>query len=204
MSKIIAFVTTPGLVLASGSAYRKTLLERLGLRFEICPANVDETPRPGERPEPLAARLAREKAHAIAPRYPEHLIIGSDQTATLDGNTILGKPGNFENAREQLRRLSNATARYFTAICVLNSANMAERCALVTTEVDFRPLSERQIARYLKHDEPYDCTGSAKIERMGIALVRKVHSEDPSALIGLPLIALIDLLAAEGVDVLAS
>ncbi len=193
------FTNALPLVLASGSSYRKALLDRLRLPFTVCPADIDESPQPGEAPEALAERLSVEKARAIAPRFPRHLVIGSDQVATADGVTILGKPMSHAGAVEQLAELSGRQTRFHTAVCLLNSSTQAVRCATVTTIVEFRTLSRNAIEAYLRTDRPYDCTGSAKIEAAGIALVRSCASEDPSALIGLPLIALQDLLAAEGV-----
>ena len=190
-----------GLVLASSSSYRRTLLDRLGLDFSVCPAHLDETPLPGEAPEAVARRLASDKARAVAPRFPNHLIIGSDQVATSDDITVLGKPLNHANAVEQLGRLSGQRVYFYTAACLFNSHTNVLRAAMVPTEVEFRLLSRTTIEDYLHRERPYDCTGSAKIEGLGIALVRKVVSDDPSALIGLPLIALQDMLAAEGVYV---
>ena len=195
------FSRSLGLVLASASSYRRALLGRLGLDFDVCPADLDEMPLPGEAPEAVARRLASDKARAIAPQFPNHLIIGSDQVATLDGITILGKPLTHANAVDQLGRLSGQRACFYTAVCLFNSCTNVLRAAMVPTEVEFRPLSNTTIEAYLHRERPYDCTGSARIEALGIALVRKVVSEDPSALIGLPLIALQDMLAAEGVYV---
>lgn len=195
------FSSATRLVLASGSSYRRALLDRLGLQYTVCPADIDETPRPGELPVEIARRLALEKARAVAPRFPNHLIIGSDQVATLDGVNALGKPLSHTRAVEQLMELSGKRADFHTAVCLLNSSTSAGRSAVVSTAVEFRPLSPAAIEAYLQKDRPYDCTGSAKIESSGIVLVHRVASEDPSALIGLPLIALQDLLAAEGVQI---
>ena len=195
------FSSQLGLVLASGSSYRRSLLERLGLEFDVCPADLDETPLPGEVPHVVAQRLARDKARAIAPRFPNHLIIGSDQVATLDDITILGKPLTHANAVEQLGQLSGQRAFFYTAVCLFNSRTKMLREAMVPTVVEFRPLSRKTIDAYLHRERPYDCTGSAKIEGLGITLVRKVMSDDPSALIGLPLIALQDMLSVEGLYV---
>ena len=147
----------------------------------------------------IAERLALEKARAVASRFPDHLIIGSDQVATIDGVSALGKPLSHARAVEQLKELSGRHADFHTAVCLLNSSTNVGRSAVVSTTVEFRSLSAAAIEAYLQTDHPYDCTGSAKIESSGIVLVRRVASEDPSALIGLPLIALQDLLAAEGV-----
>jgi septum formation protein len=196
------FSRTTGLVLASGSSYRKALLERLGVPFTVCSADIDETPRPGEAPSATAERLALAKARAVAARFPEHLIIGSDQIATVDGVAILGKPLTHARAVAQLASLSGQVAHFHTAVCLLNAKSDVARCAGVDTVVEFRTLSPAAIERYLHRDEPYDCTGSAKIESLGITLVRRVVSTDPSALIGLPLIALQDLLATEDVHLI--
>ena len=193
------FSSPTQLVLASGSSYRKALLDRLGLQFTVSAADIDESPLPGEAPCALAERLAIEKARAVAPRFPGHLIIGSDQVATLDGITTLGKPMSHVRAVEQLTALSGKEANFHTAVCLLNATTSVLRSTLVTTTVEFRTLSPAAIETYLRRDRPYDCTGSAKIEAFGIVLVRRVLSDDPSALIGLPLIALQDQLAAEGI-----
>jgi septum formation protein len=199
MSKIMMFSSPTQLVLASGSSYRKALLDRLGLQFTVSAADIDESPLPGEAPCALAERLAIEKARAVAPRFPGHLIVGSDQVATLDGVTTLGKPMSHVRAVEQLTALSGKEAYFHTAVCLLNATTGVLRCTLVTTTVEFRTLSPAAIETYQRRDRPYDCTGSAKIEAFGIVLVRRVSSDDPSALIGLPLIALQDQLAAEGI-----
>jgi septum formation protein len=189
-------------VLASGSRYRRALLDQIGLRYLACPADIDEeTTRPGEPPRVTASRLASEKARAVAHRYPTALVIGSDQVGSLDGLTAFSKPGSHVEAVEQLGRMSGKTVHFHTAVCLLNARSTVERNALVTTEVRFRKLAADAIAAYLERDRPYDCAGSAKIESLGIALVERVTSDDPTALLGLPLIALIDLLAAEGVRV---
>ena len=198
----MAFATTRGLVLASSSSYRRALLERLALEYSVCPAAIDETPQPGETPSATARRLAAEKARAVTPRFSNHLIIGSDQVATIDGVTTLGKPLTHANAVAQLTSLSGKRAFFYTAVCLLNSATGVLHEAMVPTEVLFRPLSAETVENYLRRERPYDCTGSAKIEGLGISLVSKVVSEDPSALIGLPLIALCELLATEGVYVI--
>lgn len=186
------------LVLASASRYRRALLDQLRLRYAVCPAAIDESPHAHETPVELATRLAHEKARAVAPRYPSRLIIGADQVAAC-GEWIFGKPGDHPGAVAQLRAMSGRTVQFHTAVCVLNARSMVERSALVPTEVRFRRLSDAVIEKYLQADLPYDCAGSARIEGLGIALVERVRSDDPSALLGLPLIALVDLLAAEGV-----
>ena len=190
------------IVLASGSRYRKALLEQLRLPCSVCPADIDETPLPAEAPVALATRLAYQKAHAVAHRFPAALNIGSDQVATLDGRTAFSKPLDHAGAVAQLTAMSAATAVFHTAVCVLDAANGLRHEAVVPTTVSFRSLSARLIESYLQADQPYDCAGSARIEGLGIALVSRVESHDPSALLGLPLIALIDLLAAHGVRTL--
>lgn len=198
----MTFSNATELVLASGSSYRKALMERLGVPFAVCPADIDESPLPAETPASTASRLAGEKAQAIAAQFPRHLIIGSDQVATMDGVTSLGKPMAHAKAVEQLSQLSGKQVWFYTAVCVLNSATRALHSAMVATTVQFRTLPPATIEAYLQKDRPYDCTGSAKIEAFGIVLVRRVVSEDPTALIGLPLIALQDLLAAEGISLI--
>lgn len=191
------------LVLASTSPYRKTLLERLGLPFETASPDVDETVLPDETPEALVTRLAEAKARAIAPRFSDALIIGSDQVAVLDGN-ILGKPGNHEAATQQLRNASGREVKFLTGLCLLNTRTEQVHVKLVPFTVVFRSLSESQIQYYLDKEKPYDCAGSFKSEGLGISLFERLDGDDPNALIGLPLIELIRLLSAEGVDVLSS
>jgi len=195
------FSASPGLVLASGSRYRKALLDQVGLAYTVCAPDIDETARNAELPTRTAARLAVEKARAVATRFPTSLIIGADQVATADGHDAFSKPGTHANAVEQLKLMSGRSVLFHTAVCVLNAGTHTERSALVSTEVQFRALTPETIERYLQRDRPYDCAGSAKIESLGIALVHRVVSDDPTALLGLPLIALLDLLAAEGVRV---
>ena len=189
------------IVLASGSRYRRALLDQIGLNYIACPADIEEDAHPGELPMGTASRLASEKARAVALRYPSALVIGSDQVGSLDGRTAFSKPGDHNEAVEQLTRMSGRTVHFHTAVCIFNARTCTERGALVSTEVHFRTLTTKVIEAYLKRDRPYDCAGSAKIESLGIALVERVTSDDPTALLGLPLIALIDLLAAEGVSV---
>jgi len=176
------------------------LLERLEIPFEVVVPDVDETPLAGEDAPCTATRLARLKAEAVAPRYPGALILGSDQVAELDG-VQMGKPGNRERAREQLRFMRGRTVVFHTALALLNSATGRCGSTLVPTAVTFRTLSDDLIERYLDREQPYHCAGSARCEALGIALVSRLESGDPSALIGLPLIALVDLLQAEGVAV---
>lgn len=193
--------SNPPLILASTSPYRRSLLERLGLAFRIADPRVVETPMPGEQPSDLATRLACAKASAVAGTHPNSLIIGSDQVAVLD-KQILGKPGNHANAFRQLQQLSGNTARFLTAVCVYHSGTAKSLVRLVPFEVTFRQLSDDTIENYLRREQPYDCAASAKAEALGIALIARMNGEDPNALIGLPLIALIDLLKGHGLSVL--
>jgi len=187
------------LVLASSSPYRRQLLARLGLPFEVVAPDVDETPLPGEAPWETALRLAQLKAEAVARHYPQALVIGSDQVAVLDGS-VLGKPGNFENAKKQLMAAANRRVVFHTALVLLNAATGRLQRRVVPFGVKFRPLSESQIERYLAKEQPYDCAGSAKSEGLGIVLIERFEGEDPNALVGLPLLALVDMLAEEGVS----
>lgn len=188
-----------GLVLASTSPYRRALLQRLGIEFSVADPQVSEERRQGEAPEAMAGRLAETKARAVASRYPDSLIIGSDQVAVCDGE-ILGKPITHANAVRQLRALSGRDALFHTAVCVHRTG--VSRTRVVPCRVTFRTLDDATIEAYLTKEQPYDCAGSAKSEGLGIALIAKIQSEDPSALIGLPLIALVDLLREQGVNVL--
>jgi septum formation protein len=189
------------LVLASGSRYRKELLGRLGLRFEVIPPDVDETPVAGEAPPDTAVRLSVLKAKALQPSHGDALIIGSDQVAE-SGGRIYGKPGNYENAVRQLRELSGKAVDFHTAVTVLDAANGKHQSRLVPCRVVFRPLDDRLIQRYLEKEQPYDCAGAAKAEGLGIALLQRIQTDDPSALIGLPLIALTGMLERAGLPVL--
>ena len=189
------------LVLASSSVYRRQLLARLRMDFETFAPQVDETPLPGEAPDATALRLAHAKAQAVASSRPEALIIGSDQVAELDG-LRLDKPGTRERAQEQLRRVSGCVVVFHTAVSVLNAQSGRARAKLVPTWVRFRSLSSAQIAAYLDKEQPYDCAGSAKSEALGIALLEEIRCDDPTALIGLPLITLVSLLQEAGLNVL--
>ena len=188
-----------GLILASGSAYRRALLERLRLSFRTWPPDVDESPLAGEAPRQTAARLALAKAKAAAQRWPQSWIIGSDQVADVDGRAV-SKPGTVENARRQLRELSGRTVRFHTALAVVHGARGREHERMVTTEVAFRKLGEAEIERYLAREHALDCAGSAKSEGLGISLLARLGGDDPTALIGLPLIALCEVLRAEGFE----
>ena len=189
------------LVLASTSPYRRELLGRLGLSFEVANPETDETPLPGESPTATALRLSEAKARAVAQQYPEALIIGSDQVAVMDGR-VFGKPGTHTKAVEQLRTLSGKTVNFYTGLCVLNAkTGEAEVCG-VPTLVGFRELDDAEIENYLRREPAYNCAGSAKSEGLGIALLSRIHGDDPNALVGLPLIALCELLRKHGMTVL--
>jgi septum formation protein len=184
------------LVLASTSRYRRELLERLKLPFQTVSPGVDETPLAGEAPEVTAGRLALAKAQAAYARFPRALIIGSDQVALCEG-VRLDKPGDHTGALRQLRHSSGKSVSFITAIALINTSSGMTQTRLVPTEVRFRKLSDGEIERYLKAEPAYDCAGSAKAEGLGIALVDSVQSSDPTALIGLPLIALSEMLRNE-------
>jgi septum formation protein len=190
------------LVLASTSRYRAELLGRLGMAFEQADPAVDEAPVAGESPATTALRLAVLKAEAVRPAWPDALIIGSDQVASLDG-ARLGKPGTHANARRQLELASGRTVQFDTAVALANAATGQTQSRLVACRVTFRKLDDRTIETYLERERPYDCAGSAKAEGLGIALIASMHTEDPTSLIGLPLIALTELLALAGMPVLA-
>ena len=189
------------LVLASTSRYRRELLARLHLPFEVAAPDVDETPLPGESPSQTALRLSVLKAQVVAAQYPDALIIGSDQVLMLDAGQ-LGKPGNYANAFAQLKRMQGKAMVFHTALTLLNSRTGHTQTRDVPTVVQIRQLSYAQIEHYLKKEQPYDCAGSAKSESLGIALMERMDSPDPTALIGLPLMALTGMLLNEGVDVL--
>ncbi len=188
----------PRLVLASTSPYRRELLARLRLPFEVAPPGVDEAALPGESACDTALRLAQAKARAVAPKFPRALVIGSDQVASMGGER-LGKPGTHERAVAQLRAMRGKIVLFHTALALLNSASGAVQTADVPTEVRFRDYGESEIERYLEMERPYDCAGSAKIEGLGIVLVERVSGDDPTALIGLPLVRLAAMLRTEGV-----
>jgi septum formation protein len=194
--------TSPALILGSTSRYRRELLERLRLPFECVAPQVDETPGPGERPADLALRLALAKARAVAALSPDAVVIGSDQVADLDGQPV-GKPGNHERAVQQLRAMSGRSIVFQTAVAVAHARRGFEASALVPVTVRFRVLSNDEIERYLRAEQPYDCAGSAKSETLGIALLEAIESDDPTALVGLPLIRTCALLRQAGLDPLA-
>ncbi|MBU0829425.1 MAG: septum formation inhibitor Maf [Gammaproteobacteria bacterium] len=185
------------LVLGSTSRYRRELLQRLNLPFDVAAPDVDETPLPSEAPRALALRLALAKALAVAQQHPDAVVIGSDQVADLDGEP-LGKPGHHERAVQQLRQMRGQTVVFQTAVAVVCIAASFEQVDLAPVEVKFRELSDDEIERYLRAEQPYDCAGSAKSEGLGIALLDAIHSDDPTALIGLPLIRTCRMLRAAG------
>jgi septum formation protein len=188
------------LVLASTSRYRRELLERLKLPFKIVSPEVDETPLSGEAPATTAGRLALAKAQAANTRFPRSLIIGSDQVAFCEG-VRLDKPGDRDGALRQLRQASGKAVSFITAVALVNTASGRTQTDLVPTEVRYRKISDHEIERYLRVEPAYDCAGSAKAEGLGIALLESIHSSDPTALIGLPLIALSAMLRNENVSV---
>lgn len=185
------------LVLASTSPYRRELLARLGLPFDVARPEVDETPLAGETPEAQAIRLADAKAGAVATRYPAGWVIGSDQVAQLDGSA-LGKPGSFERAADQLAAASGKRVAFYTAVCLYSFADRRTLTMRDTTIVQFRSLDASEIERYLHAEQPYDCAGSFKAEGLGITLFESIQTSDPTALIGLPLIGLSRLLRDAG------
>jgi len=193
----------PPLVLASTSRYRRALLERLRLPFEVVAPEVDEAALPGEAPAALALRLAQAKARAVAALRPQAVVIGSDQVCELRGQAV-GKPGNHERAVQQLQSASGQSTVFHTAVCVRHEAAGMERSINVPVRVRWRVLGADEIERYLRLEQPYDCAGSAKCETLGITLVESIESDDPTALVGLPLIQTAALLRAAGIDPLAS
>jgi septum formation protein len=190
-----------GLVLGSTSVYRRELLARLRLPFEVVSPEVDETPHPAEAPAALALRLALAKAREVARRHPAKVVIGSDQVADLHGEP-LGKPGTHERAVAQLRRMSGQTVVFQTALAVVCLDSGFEQSDTAAVRVVFRDLSEDEIERYLRAEQPYDCAGSAKSEGLGIALLERIDNDDPTALVGLPLMRTCRLIRAAGVSVL--
>jgi septum formation protein len=189
------------LILASTSPYRRELLSRLRLPFDVQSPEVDETPLPGETPLALAQRLAFAKAHAVGARFPQAVVIGSDQVADLNGEP-LGKPGDHARATAQLQRMRGHSLVFQTAVAVVCAANGFAQHEVAAVRVVVRPLSDAAIESYLRAEQPYDCAGSAKSEGMGIALLDAIESDDPTAIIGLPLIRTCRMLRAAGVDLL--
>ena len=194
-------MNSPQIVLASTSPFRRELLQRLGFSFKTANPLTDETPLAGEMPENTALRLSEAKARAVAAAYPNALIIGSDQVACLDGE-VFGKPGTHDNAVRQLQKMRGRTVNFFTGLCLLNTRTGRAQTRGVPTLVTFRELSDEEIENYLCREQPYNCAGSAKSEGLGIALIARMEGDDPNALIGLPLIALCDLLREEKVKTL--
>jgi septum formation protein len=197
------FPPPPGrhLVLGSTSSYRKELLQRLRVPFDIASPDVDETPRPGEPPRALACRLALAKAKAVALKFPAAVVIGSDQVADLRGKP-LGKPGTHEKAVAQLRQMRGQTVLFETAVSVVCTESGFEQSDVATVRVTFRDLTDEEIENYLRAEQPYDCAGSAKSEGLGIALLGSIDNDDPTALIGLPLIRTCRMIQAAGVQLL--
>lgn len=193
-------MTHPPLLLASSSTYRQALLKRLGLPFTADSPDIDESPRPGEQPESLALRLSAEKAAALASRYPQHWIIGSDQVASLADGTLLTKPGDFDTAFRQLTNSSGQSVTFHTGLTLLDASTGEQQSLCESYTAHFRELTDGEIKAYLNAEEPYDCAGSFKMEGLGITLFSALDGRDPNSLIGLPLIALVDMLKSWGVD----
>lgn len=193
----------PPLILASTSTYRRELLSRLRLPFEVVPPDVDETPMPGERPQQLACRLAMDKARAVAARFPNAVVIGSDQVADLNGHA-LGKPLVHAVAVEQLRRMRGQEVLFQTAVAVVCKQRKFAQMDLAQIKVRFRALDDDEIETYLRAEQPYDCAGSAKSEGLGIALLDAIDNDDPTALIGLPLIRTARMLRSVGMRLLGA
>lgn len=191
----------PQIILASSSPYRRQLLDKLGLDYQWQAPDIDEQPRSNELPEALVQRLAQQKAVALANSHPNHLIIGSDQVAVLNGQ-ILGKPKTFEKAQQQLNDANGKTVIFLTGLCLFNSSTHQQQLRCEHYSVTFRTLSAAEIQHYLIREQPFDCAGSFKAEGLGISLFTRMEGNDPNTLIGLPLIALIDMLKNEGVEVL--
>jgi len=187
------------LILASTSPYRSMLLRRLGLEFSTVSPSVDESPEQDELAHEMATRLSEDKAMAVADDHPQTLIIAADQVAVLDGE-LIGKPGGHERAVEQLRKASGRSMHFHSGLCLLNTMTGERQTDVIDTEVRLRPLSDALIEAYLRKEEPYDCAGACKAEGLGIALIDYIHGGDPTALIGLPLIRLCEMLRAEGIE----
>jgi septum formation protein len=188
------------LILASSSPYRRELLDRLKIPFEVMAPEVDETPRPDETPEKLVERLAVEKAQKIAGQIPGALVIGSDQVAVYNGS-IVGKPHNHDKAVEQLRSASGSTVTLYTGLALVNADTRRVQREVIPYRVTFRALTDTQIESYLRLEQPYSCAGSVKSEGLGIALLEKFEGDDPNTLIGLPLIRLVRMLENEGLKI---
>lgn len=195
-------MTQPKLLLASTSPYRRRCLDNLGIRFDIAAPNVDETARPDEKASDLVLRLAREKSRALADRFPDHLIIGSDQLAVAADGKVMAKPGSLANAFEQLSHCSGSRVSFLTGISLHLASSQWEYATVEQFDVCFRNLAPDHIRRYLETERPFDCAGSFKMEGLGIALFERLEGRDPNALIGLPLIALEDGLQARGLSLM--
>ena len=193
----------PALILGSTSRYRRELLERLRVPFDVVSPEVDETPLTNETPQALACRLALAKAKAVAAQHPTAVVIGSDQVADLNGEP-LGKPGTHERAVLQLQRMRGQTVIFQTAVSVVCVESQFEQTELAQIKVRFRDLSDAEIEAYLRAEQPYDCAGSAKSEGLGIALLDAIDNDDPTALIGLPMIRTARMLRAAGIDLLGA
>jgi septum formation protein len=189
------------IILASTSIYRSQLLSTLQIPFQTASPNVDETPLPEEAAPRTSQRLAQLKAQAVSQQFPDALIIGSDQVALLEG-VQLGKPMTHDNAVRQLRSMRGKTVDFYTAVSLFNSRTQDMQIAMAETRVKFRNLTDDEIERYLHKEQPYHCAGSAKSEGLGIALIQSIQGNDPNALIGLPLIILVDMLKKQGVNIL--
>ena len=189
------------LVLASTSPYRKSLLERLGIPFEVAAPHADERPLGGEAAPDTALRLAKLKAQSVRAAHRDALIIGSDQVATSAGR-LLNKPGDHATAVRQLRSVSGKSADFHTAVVLLDAANGSVQSKVVPCRVSFRSMDDERIERYLQREKPYDCAGSAKVEGLGIALISRIETDDPTSLVGLPLIALAEMLERAGLAVI--
>jgi septum formation protein len=189
------------LILASSSPFRRELLTRLRHPFIVISPDIDESPRAGELPQETALRLAQEKARKVAETQPDSIVIGCDQVAMLD-DMQLGKPGNHANAVRQLRAMRGRRVAFHSALCVYNAATQDMQATVIPYHVTFRALTDEEIENYLRLEEPYNCAGSAKSEGLGIALIAEMEGSDPNALIGLPLIALIDMLKHNGIHVI--
>ena len=194
-------MTCRQLVLASTSPFRRDLLNRLGISFKTANPRTDESPLPGESPENTALRLSETKARAVAHLFPDALIIGSDQVAVLEGQ-VYGKPGTHDNAVRQLQSMRGKTVNFYTGLCLLDAKTGVAQTRGIPTLVTFRNLTDEEIENYLRSEQPYNCAGAAKSEGLGIAIIARMQGDDPNALIGLPLIALCDLLREAGFPVL--
>ncbi|MHB8622939.1 MAG: Maf family protein [Sulfuricaulis sp.] len=189
------------LILASSSPFRRELLERLHIPFDVVVPEVDETPHPGETPSALVKRLATEKARKIAGQTSGALVIGSDQVAVYDG-CIVGKPHDHDNAVQQLRAASGKTVTLYTGLALINTDSRHVQCEVIPYRVAFRPLTDAQIQSYLHKEQPYSCAGSVRSEGLGIALLERFEGDDPNTLIGLPLIRLVRMLENEGMQII--